>query len=281
MHRFRAMGCEVVVAGALAAEARAVEEVFAERERTFSRFRDDSELNGVNAVAGSVVVSEVFAATVAVALDAAAVTGGLVDPTLGAAVIAAGYDRDFAELEESRTTPPRPGAPGCWDSVRLTGRLLTRPQGVLLDLNGVVKALAVDDSLRLLSRPGFVSAGGDLATNAPVDVALPDGGALRVVSGGIATSGRVGRRWVRGGVEQHHLIDPRTGRPSRSPWTQVTAVGATCLAADVCAKAAFLLGFDGPAWLDALNVPGRFLADWRVVANDAWTAALGRAALCI
>ena len=126
------MGCEVVVAGALAAEARAVEEVFAERERTFSRFRDDSELNGVNAVAGSVAVSDVFAATMAVALDAAAVTGGLVDPTLGAAVIAAGYDRDFAELEESRTTPPRPGAPGCWGSVRLTGRLLTRPQGVSL-----------------------------------------------------------------------------------------------------------------------------------------------------
>ena len=51
-------------------------------------------------------------------------------------------------------------------------------------MNGVVKALAVDDALRLLSGPGFVSAGGDLAANAPIDVALPGGGAVRVVQGG-------------------------------------------------------------------------------------------------
>ncbi len=50
------------------------------------------------------------------------------------------------------------------------------PRGVVLDLNGVVKSLAVDDALTLLSGPGFVSAGGDLATNAPVPVSLPGGG---------------------------------------------------------------------------------------------------------
>ena len=116
-------------------------------------------------------------------------------------------------------------------------------------MNGVVKALAVDDALRLLSGPGFVSAGGDLAANAPIDVALPGGGAVRVVQGGIATSGRAARRWLRNGEEQHHLIDPRSGKPARSPWTHVTVVGADCLAADVAAKAAFLLGEDGPEWL--------------------------------
>ena len=54
----------------------------------------------------------------------------------------------------------------------------------------------------------------------------------------------------RGGELQHHLIDPRTGTPADSPWEQVTVSGDTCLAADVAAKAAFLLGYDGPDWLD-------------------------------
>jgi thiamine biosynthesis lipoprotein len=162
--------------------------------------------------------------------------------------------------------------------VRVAGRLVGRPVGTQLDLNGVVKSLAVDDALTLLSGPGFVSAGGDLGANSPVDVALPAGGAVRVVLGGIATSGTVARRW---GREQHHLIDPATGEPSRSPWTQVTVVGGTCLAADVCAKAAFLLGEDGPAWLEARGLPGRFLADDVVVTNEPWRAALAGELACI
>jgi thiamine biosynthesis lipoprotein len=277
---FRSMGCEIVVGGATPDEARAVEELFAERDRVFSRFRAGSELNAVNAAAGTALVSELFAATLEIALEAAAATGGLVDPTLGAAILAAGYDRDFAQLDDHLVTKCHLATPGCWRSVRLAGRLVSRPAGVQFDLNGVVKALAVDDAVRLLSGPGFVSAGGDLAANGPVDVALPGGGAVRLVAGGIATSGSVARRWTRAGAERHHLIDPATGTSASSPWTQVTVVGASCVAADVCAKAAFLLGCDGPAWLDAHGVPGRFLAGEHVLTNPAWDGALERETVC-
>jgi thiamine biosynthesis lipoprotein len=149
---------------------------------------------------------------------------------------------------------------------------------VRLDLNGGVKAAAVDEALQLLSGPGFVSAGGDLATRGQVDVALPGGGVVALVSGGLATSGRTKRRWLRGGAEQHHLIDPRTGRPSTSHWDEVTVCGATCLAADVAAKAAFLLGDGGPEWLDRHGLPGRFVAAAAVVENRSWTTAQRRAA---
>ena len=245
-------------------------------------FCDDSELSRVNGTAASFLVSDEFAAALLVALDAAEASDGLVDPTLGAAVVAAGYDRDFADLDEEAEPRPRPRAsPGCWKSVRLTGRLLTRPHDVLLDLNGVVKALAVDGALACIAGAGFVSAGGDLATRGPVNVAVPGGDVVQVLEGGVATSGTARRRWLRDGVEQHHLIDPRTGLPSRSPWTQVTVVGASCLAADVCAKAAFLLGADGPDWLDSRRLPGRFVSRERVVCNAAWTDALTGEAVCI
>ena len=57
--------------------------------------------------------------------------------------------------------------------------------------------------------------------------------------------------------------------------------GATCLDADVAAKAAFLLGDDGPDWLDERHLPGRFLwADDRAVINRSWRIALERALIC-
>jgi thiamine biosynthesis lipoprotein len=271
------MGCEVLVAGASASELARIRALFEEREATFSRFRPDSELQRVNAAAGgAVAVSGLFARTLQTALWAARATAGLVDPTVGAAVEAAGYDRDFAALS------PDPRPPGCPvparpDGVRTVGPVVFLHRGVRLDLNGVVKAETVDDALELLSGRGFVSAGGDLATRGEVDVAVPGGGSVRLVSGGLATSGRSRRRWVRGGREQHHLIDPLTGRPAGGPWEQVTVCGSSCLAADVAAKAAYLLGEDGPDWLDERGLPGRFLRDDASVhENECWRVSLQR-----
>ena len=272
LHRFRSMGCEIVVGGAGAAEQGRIEELFAERDAVFSRFRPDSELNRVNALAGSVVrVSPLFRDTVEAALDAAGASGGLVDPTLGDALEAAGYDQDFARLRPD-PRPPRPGTVGSWERVRVSGLLLRVERGVRLDLNGVVKALAVDEAVKLLGADGFVAAGGDLAARGEVDVGLPGGGAVRLVCGALATSGSATRCWMRGGRLQHHLIDPRTGRPAESPWEQVTVCGRTCRDADVAAKAAFLLGHDGPDWLTEHGLPGRFLtADGVIVATRNWS----------
>jgi thiamine biosynthesis lipoprotein len=272
IQRFRSMGCEVAVGGDQAAAARA-RWIFEEDDQRFTRFSDSSELARVNRAQGPVLVSERFARALEAALTAARQTDGLVDCTLLDAIEAAGYDRDFDELDVDGP-PPRAGAHGQATAVALTGRLLVVPHGVRLDLNGVVKALAVDDALAAIGR-GWVSAGGDVATSRPLEVALPDGEAVRLERGALATSGSAKRHWRRGGELQHHLIDPATGRPARSPWEQVTVCGGSCLTADVAAKAAFLLGDAGPGWLDARAMPGRFLrADGAVLANETWRRAL-------
>jgi thiamine biosynthesis lipoprotein len=236
-HRFEAMGCEIAVSGA---EPNAVAAVFEEWETAFSLFRPESEISRVNGSDAPVLaVSPLFAQALGVALDVAVETGGLVDPTLC----------------------------GRWRELELAGRVLSRPSGLALDLNGVVKSLAVDAAAELVGDQGFVSAGGDIAVRGPVDVALPHGGAIRVVEGGLATSGIASRG--------RHLVDPRTGAPSNSPWEQVTASGSSCLAADVAAKTAFLLAEDGPAWLDERGIPGRFVAlDGAIVESALWKGAL-------
>jgi FAD:protein FMN transferase len=236
VHRFRAMGCDVAVAGGDPATVAGVLERW---EEAFSLFRPDSKLSRVNASPARVlVVSPLFASALETALDVAAETEGLVDPTLC----------------------------GRWREVMVSGRMLSRPRGLALDLNGVVKALAVDEAVAALDGPGFVSVGGDLAVRGAVDVALPADGAIRVVAGGLATSGTA----TRGA----HLVDPATGRPSESPWEQVTASGATCLGADVAAKAGFLLAERGPEWLDARGIPGRLVAlGGEIVENETWAGA--------
>src|SRR4029079_10961656 len=93
----------------------------------------------------------------------------------------------------------------------------------------------------------------------PVVVGLPGGESVTRHEGGLATSSVAVRRWRADGVEANHLIDPRTGMSTRSPWRDVSVVAETCLAAEVAAKAALLLGDDGPVWLDARGLAGRFV----------------------
>lgn len=267
------MGCEVVVGGAVDDEFLAIVDLFEQTDEVFSRFRGDSELSGVNAAPEqAVLVTPLFARAVRAALAAAEDTDGLVDLTVGAAIAGAGYTRDFAELRPDPKPAESVPASG-WRAVALLGNVLVRPPSVPIDLNGVVKGMTVDSAAGLIAGPGFVSAGGDIATRDGVVVGLPGGGSVTLERGGLATSGTA-RRWWRGGERQHHLIDPRTGCPADSPWREVTVVGGSCLAADVSAKAAFLLGADGPEWLDERGLPGRFVGT-QVLENERWRTALG------
>jgi thiamine biosynthesis lipoprotein len=256
MRGFRSMGCDVLVSAA--AGLGEVQRLFEERDRRFSRFHDHSELNLVNAHPfGVTLVSEELASMLSLALDAAHATGGLVTPTAGGALVGAGYDRDFASLPlDGEAVEPVP-VPSLL-SLRLRGRMLLRTEPVVLDLNGVVKSKTVDDALTLVG-DGWVSAGGDIATTKPIDVGLPGGDSIRLDRGGLATSSVGKRSWRRGGEAQHHLIDPSTGRPARSPWRDVTVAAQDCVAADVAAKAALLLGKAGPSWLDRRGLAGRFV----------------------
>jgi thiamine biosynthesis lipoprotein len=263
------MGCEVVVAGARPGTLAKVRALFDRYDAAFSRFRAGTELVRLNAAGGG-AMSPLLREVLDIALWASDETGGLVDPRVGAAVVGAGYDRDFAAgLDRSE---PAEATAVAGDLCR-AGPLLRLGAGVQLDLNGVVKALAVDRATELLDDEGFVSAGGDLATRGAVDVGLSGGDAVRV-QGGLATSGTTRRHWRRAGELQHHLIDPRTGRPAVSPWSEVTVCGASCLAADVAAKAAFLLAEAGPEWLEQRRLPGRFSGADGVVTTSAWAGAM-------
>ena len=129
----------------------AVDDVLSSLDLQASRFRPDSEISWLHRAHGGLfMLSDGLAEAVRVALAAAAWTGGLADPTVGAALISLGYDRDFAALDPDRPEPLVPAAvpaPG-WQLVRLDGPLLRLPAGVLLDLGATAKGLGSDRAAR-------------------------------------------------------------------------------------------------------------------------------------
>jgi thiamine biosynthesis lipoprotein len=241
----------------IARAERSIEETFRTEEGRFSRFRSESELSRVNAAAGrSVRVSAVFADVLAIALRAAEETDGLFDPTVLDALAAAGYDRDFDEVVAGARGVLHPARPcGRWREIVMQGSRVRLPFGAGIDLGGLVKGwtadLAASRALDAGLRWVLVNAGGDvrLAGRAPrVAVAVEDPddpdrelGRLHVDRGGIATSSIRARAW---GDGSHHLIDPRTGAPSKTRLVQATAVAATCADAEVAAKAILLGGIE-------------------------------------
>lgn len=245
---FRAMGTEVELlldAPAVERAERALDRAETELERleqVMSRFRADSELSRLNRDGHSSAASPDLTRVVELALAAREVTGGLFDPTVYDALVAAGYDRTFHEVPAEGPAVRDHGA-ACGGAVRVDGSTIELGPGTRLDLGGIGKGYAVDRVAESLAVTGpcLVNAGGDLAVRGgswPIGVA--EGLTLELSHGGIATSGRDQRRWVRGGEELHHLIDPSTGRPAEGALVRVTVVADSAADAEVLAKAAFL-----------------------------------------
>lgn len=271
---FRAMGCRilaVVEASEPAAQAvlQQVPAWFARWERSLSRFDPQSELSALNRRAGQwVSISPTLASVISHALDGARRSNGLVTPTLLDALEAAGYDRDFAQIGVTPAANVRPAAVGDWRTIRWNAArsLIRLPASMRLDLGGVAKGWAADQAVRRLGRigPALVDAGGDIAVSGP----RTDGGPwpigvsdphapeaqidlLLLTGGGVATSGRDYRRWRQGGVERHHIIDPRTGRPAVTDLLSATVIAPTTVAAERAAKTALILGsVGGRAWIE-------------------------------
>ena len=258
----------------------AVERVVEAIDVTCSRFRDDSELSILLAGAGrhESAVSETLGQAIATALRAAELTDGAVDPTVGGAVRNAGYTVDFGALAPdgapiSLTVHPVPG----WRRITYSPatRIVEIPAGIEVDLGATAKALASDLAAEAASDAldgagVLVSLGGDVAvagmppedgwhvqiaenSHAPI---TRDGETIAIRSGGVATSSTTVRRWRRGGVELHHIIDPATGQPAIGPWRTVSVVAGNCVDANIAATAAIVRGFAAMAWLEVSRAPG-------------------------
>lgn len=237
-------------------------------ERSWSRFRPDSELVALNLEPASAVpVSRTLATAVHRAVVAWELTDGWFDPTVLDSLEAAGYRSSFAAHGAPRGSfarcRPAPGASTI--SVDLDQNVVHRPPGLRIDLGGLGKGLAADMVAAALVGAGATSAcvalGGDVRV-----IGSPPAGGWRIPversgacandsesdlpwfealldEGAIVTSTTSIRRWrTLDGDEAHHLIDPRTGLPSAGTVTSVVVAAGEAWWAEALAKAALLAG---------------------------------------
>jgi thiamine biosynthesis lipoprotein len=277
--------------GALEPACRMLRADLAAVDAACSRFRADSEIVALDRVpqwrgrTGPVQVSPLLAEALGVALRAARATDGDVDPTVGGAMSAVGYDRDFALVQ--RDGPPVTltvhRVPG-WREVKLDeqARLLFLPAGVRLDLGATAKAWAADRAAeRIAAELGcgvLVNLGGDIAvagqgpadgwrirvqdvTGRPEDPPAGPAAVVAIHSGGLATSSTAARRWRRGGDVLHHILDPRSGLPAAPVWRTVSVAAATCTDANIASTAAIIRAEAAPAWLAHLGLAARLVAE--------------------
>jgi thiamine biosynthesis lipoprotein ApbE len=295
---FPALGTTAVVLiadpdGDADAAVRIVKAEIAAIDAACSRFREDSELTRLNAAQGvAMVASPLLLDALDVAVRAARLTGGLVDPTVGSVMRILGYDRDFAHV--AATGPPLQVSVGevpGWRAVVIDRAVSTVrvPAGVSVDLGATAKAWCADQAAaRASAATGsgvLVSLGGDLA----VAGSPPEGGwrvrvtdrhdggddapgqTVAVSSGGLATSGITARRWQRGGQPMHHIVDPATGQSANGPWRTASVAAASCVDANTASTAAIILGGRAPEWLEARRLAARLVSsDGEAVFTCGW-----------
>ncbi len=295
-HDFRALGTGCVLlatdAEALPTALSAVTAELDAVDASCSRFRDDSDLSRVNRAGGRPTkVSADLLAGLEGALRAARLTGGDLDPTIGAAIVALGYSHDFARMgmsvPGSVTVRRIPG----WEHIVIDPEhaTVTVPDGVSLDLGATAKAWAADRAAKAAADATgcgvLISLGGDIATHgaapdagwtiriADDHAAPPDGcGPLITIrDGAIATSSTSVRRWSRDGHQLHHILDPATSMPAPEVWRTVSVAAASALDANIAATTSIVRGERAIDWLATFGLPARLVrSDGLVLAVHGW-----------
>ena len=235
-------------------------------ERTMTRFRSDSDIGRANLGAGrdGVRVTSETVIVIAAALRAASVSDGRFDPAVGAA----------SELWDvlNRHEPPaddrvqRLAARGFWRKVDVAvsagaPRVRFDDPDLHLDLGAIAKGYGVDRATGVLRSRGvrhaIVTVGGDLFAlgQSPegepwtVGIRSPHdrhelAATLRVSDRAVATSGDYERFFRWHGMRYHHLIDPATAAPRRTPFHSATVLANRCIDADAVSTAVFGLPRD-------------------------------------
>jgi len=242
-------------------------------DHKYSHFRNDSFISRLQTSArqpGGVIVDAETSALLDYAETQFKHSRGLFDITAGR----------LARLWHKRDNLPSQSSLGDalqhtgWTKLRWLDQRLTIPDGMQLELGGLVKEYAADRAALLLKRKNmhsaFVELGGDIHVTGPrpdgrpwnMGVRKPDYrqqenhraiANIPISTGGLATSGDYERSSLINGKHYGHIIDPKTGWPVDS-FQSVSVLAPSLLLAGSISTLAMLMGPE--AGLDALRESG-------------------------
>jgi FAD:protein FMN transferase len=271
---FRAMNSNIVVAAdgtdtaTIAQGFDQVRKFIAESEQRFTRFSETSELAELNRSAGKwFQASDEMFTVLQAAYRLAQETHGLFNPAILPELKKLGYNRSMDELRKQDPEGPASGtqdeevvAKQDFREIELDPgtKSVSLPKEMQIDLGGIAKGWIAEQAAYQLAescQACAVSAGGDMfLVNLPrgelnweVGLENPlkpeaDLAVLHVKPGAVATSSILKRQWKHSGQLQHHLIDPRSGKPAETEWLSVTVWAKEAATAEVYAKVLLIAG---------------------------------------
>lgn len=270
-------------------------------EQRLSRFDPRSDVSYINQNQGHYVrVSTETVTVVGLALEAYRISQGLFCPWMGAVIEQLGYNVSFEQIGPSQ----RIKRTSARDFAMVEAPLHVEPEegqvridaGYQLDLGGLAKGWIVEQAVDVLVRLGFknvvVNAGGDMVCRGSqltgpwtVGIQSPWNESeylfnLDVENHAMATSGTYRRRWQTNQGPMHHLLDPRTGKPSESDIVSASVLAGRLTGAEVLAKTALLLGRDrGIRWLETQPQRGFVLITKDEEVLHAWNSSMSAKSL--
>lgn len=227
----------------------------------FSRFHDNNELSTLNQlqVGQSLQLSEALYDCLQKAQTYYKMTNGLFSPYLKKQMEQHGYNntltqvKAFHQPKTSLSSPTTHAEPFQF----LSDHMVMKQAEVEVDLGGIAKGYAVDQTVAMLQSLGLtdygiVDAGGDIRTWSAgekewhIGVADPYGSGqdmttIKMKNSAIATSNRLYRCWVQNSIPKHHILNGQTGEVARTPVVQASFVASSACDAEVGTKLCFLL----------------------------------------
>jgi FAD:protein FMN transferase len=159
-----------------------------------------------------------------------------------------------------------------WDKATWNSPYLTLLSGMEIDLGGIGKEYAVDQASQLASKLSdasvLINFGGDIYVNKPrlnnkpwlIGVDNPHNtghnaaGKIKLLQGGLTTSGDARRFLLKEGVRYSHILNPQTGWPVPDAPRSVTVIANTCLEAGMLSTFAMLHGKNAEEFLAEQHV---------------------------
>ncbi|TNF37298.1 MAG: FAD:protein FMN transferase, partial [Gammaproteobacteria bacterium] len=252
--RFQAMACpcEVLIITddqIIADQAVAIAQNEARRiEHKFSRYRQDNIIHQINTAHGQPVeVDDETSLLLDFAQQCYELSDGLFDITSG--VLREIWKFDGSDRIATQAQIDQLKARIGWDKVNWQRPVLTLGDNMEIDLGGLGKEYAVDQSAMLIAQftdaSALVNYGGDIVVTGPrhknqpwtIGVDDPDKtgehaiGQVQLMHGGLATSGDARRYLLKDGVRYSHILNPKTGWPVPDAPRSVTVIADTCLEA--------------------------------------------------
>lgn len=228
-------------------------------DASMSPFKSDSELSRINREAAQmpVPISKEMFDLIARSIDFSKLSDGAFDITFSSV----GYLYDYREHVKPTDEQIAKALPGInYRHLQLDPKARTihyARTGVRIDLGGIAKGHAVDNSIAILKERGItnaiVTAGGDSRLlgdrrGRPWNVGIRDPrrrgetvAVLPLADVAISTSGDYERFFEEDGVRHHHIINPKTGK-SASGVRSVTIIGPDGITTEGLTKSVFVKG---------------------------------------